>query len=1496
MEKILDTPPPEDNAGEMCYGECKDKLEKLKKDFLILKRKIFCSQDLIKKYNNKIKENEQMTTNIQTLQSALKLTEKKLNKRNIAVQSDAVRLQLENEKLRKASEDVAKLKEEYEIKIASDKQYIQQLVCKLKEMEDQNLDKIMKMELEKSGLQGKVKELEREIRNLQKNRGKMGSVSPTKPNELKKRGRKSLNSQKTVGLPVLENDLNCIDIEENDPKPESISESDNIILQECQNTNSANIEVQKLSDAPEIVLENEFKINLSSLEHKLSEKPICIDKNIMTDEYYDLKDNPYPLFCHKCRTLLNSKPVDEILDGMQMKPLITEFSRSPVHERNETSPVIHSNMSMIVENLEKKFKKLEKRVSQIKQTQNFYQNVPPCNHSHVQNCCRDNSMNDSFSLMNMMTTLINTMHSNKKKKKNRTKRLQRCKKKIHRKKNNCIDNWNVEPCNFDNAENTDVDSESLHTPIYTPLINHTRNNRSFRCSTNKNCIENLEEVDNCQPKHHSNTEIEKANKISKKSRKKRTNDNDHIEDEKINDYSEYQKQNNNHTENQCDDNYTVNYNEESSNKITNIEKNVDSDTLIENSENSQIKKVDKVSEIIPVQKPTYNNHHEERNVNYDINTRFDELYSSNATSIELISPSSLHKGAVQKQKKRKTNTNTASVKSSLLTRLRQLRNKSTKLPAKIFRNETLDNVERTEELNDTPIKKRRIAHMPKQDCFDDPKNNSVKTNHEEQLILNRLRVTRSMAKSSLSPNTSLEKESQNSLRSEENSIINNMTNVTNDHSSFQQEHQKDNENSFDKNQIDSNSALDISKKTHSNGQERQDSDKTQGLNNNCENKTSSISYELDNNKEEESLGTLSKVNKIDMKKSDMLIDLENLIENKSNEGIHLENNPELSNELFVSSDSKVEKFPILLEQEEPLISSEPEIKESPVSSKSKQENSLSSSQPEIKESPASSESKQEKFLASSESEIEETSLSLSSKPEKSLASPNSKLEELSVSLGSKPKESSMPGELSASLDTTFNTKEIYPKLTMSSTSNNPVPSDKLSKTSISTSEFYKDCVINLRNRTVAISPLKTINDSNDKSFRQNNGSKSLLDQYILQGKPKSTKKWSKFHHEVAMKLAKGAEEYVKIELKNLLDAETWTSLENEQIVNNLKTINNRSIAKSVVELLIELSDLKEPLDRTFTPPAPMMTKNQQKIVALLKKLDGLKNIIIDVLNSIEYTIFHMNSNISYEAAEELARIFTVLAKIKKDRERVRIMCCDVLYCLQKKGMFILSAVITSWPEVLPSHQEDRFQYLPACIAHAVKTFKHTQNEVSTKITQLNKLIRNMYKYPDEFLTSKSFVEKLLTDLMTPDHDRSVYTAIILLSKKEGSEWTYKNIISGGLLGMIVENKSSNVREALKLLGYLMKSFPIVDQNGYVKKITDQLCAILDSGATSIDIQEGVVFALLSLSRHNFNQIAESISMWEPPQSLSSELEEQLNIFFELRNVNFWKQFKKKRKM
>ncbi|KOC62740.1 hypothetical protein WH47_03724 [Habropoda laboriosa] len=332
-----------------------------------------------------------------------------------------------------------------------------------------------------------------------------------------------------------------------------------------------------------------------------------------------------------------------------------------------------------------------------------------------------------------------------------------------------------------------------------------------------------------------------------------------------------------------------------------------------------------------------------------------------------------------------------------------------------------------------------------------------------------------------------------------------------------------------------------------------------------------------------------------------------------------------------------------------------------------------------------------------------------------------------------------------------------------------------------------------------------------------------------------------------------ADKFVKKQLQRLINSE-WEASTHWNVIEQLKsTCTARIIAKGIVEFLSTEEEYNRNLDKSHTPPAPLMTKAQQRIAALLVDLEGSKPTVFQLVQAgIEYRLFRLNQTIEKHIIDSLARMYTVLARISKDREKVRIFCCDALYCLGLNAIIILYTVFTCWPEVFPSNETGN-KLLPKCMAHLIMAQQATTE--FPKLFALKNLVSVFYKYQTGTL-SADVLKELLTALQICPIEKSyseIETAVILLAKREGTTWTYKNIIRGALLPMIINNKLPSTYRAFYLLGNLMRAFPVQDKNNSVGEIVEQLCDLINSGEGSDEQKEGVISALLSLSRHKFDE-------------------------------------------
>ncbi|XP_033332491.2 uncharacterized protein LOC117223973 isoform X1 [Megalopta genalis] len=420
-----------------------------------------------------------------------------------------------------------------------------------------------------------------------------------------------------------------------------------------------------------------------------------------------------------------------------------------------------------------------------------------------------------------------------------------------------------------------------------------------------------------------------------------------------------------------------------------------------------------------------------------------------------------------------------------------------------------------------------------------------------------------------------------------------------------------------------------------------------------------------------------------------------------------------------------------------------------------------------------------------------------------------------------------------------------------------------------------------------------VNNNRDKSLNSKS-SIEILKQLNAEKKSLDKRHKKQFKNLACIRLV--TDEFVTRQLQRLVNSE-WENTVHWDVIEKLKITRTtpRIIAKNVVEFLTMEEHCKEKLDNSYTPPAPLMTKTQQKIAALLVDLEKVFPTTIELVQvGIEYKMFKLNQKqLQRSVVDSLARIYTILARIQKDRERVRIFCCDAIYCLGLNATIVLYTVFTCWPEVFPCNETNK-DVLPKCIAHL--TMSLTASDYP-KLNGLKNLVSVYYKYPTGTL-SIDMLDTLLTAFQETCHN-NIMIAIALLAKKESTAWTYKNIIKGALLPMIVNNKCSNQYKAFSLLGSLMRPFPTNDDDNSVGEIVEQLCALNDSNEGSHDQQEGVISALLSLSRHNFETILPNVLKWTPNALLHDRTVDQINGLYNQRDSAFWRRYisiyEKKRK-
>ncbi|XP_011144477.2 uncharacterized protein LOC105186147 isoform X1 [Harpegnathos saltator] len=406
-------------------------------------------------------------------------------------------------------------------------------------------------------------------------------------------------------------------------------------------------------------------------------------------------------------------------------------------------------------------------------------------------------------------------------------------------------------------------------------------------------------------------------------------------------------------------------------------------------------------------------------------------------------------------------------------------------------------------------------------------------------------------------------------------------------------------------------------------------------------------------------------------------------------------------------------------------------------------------------------------------------------------------------------------------------------------------------------------------------------DEDDQSLTPIN----QLRRYVNKNLKRNVKRLTYKERKKAIKIVTIAGKFVKKQLMRLMQS-NWEDSIHCGIVDKLRRICGPNlIAKCIVEFLSEYSEYNRVLDKSFTPPAPLMSRYEQKIMMLLIDLERSKpTVIASVRTAIQYKLFQLSGKLRFSEVESFTRIYVVLARLQNDREAVRIMCCDALYCMGYHAINVLYTALTSWPEIFP-HADAHKGFLPRCIAFLIS---QSSDNTYQKSQPLRMLMSKYYGYTEQ-IKVEDFADELMTAFADKKED-GLNTAIILLAKRNGSTWTYDNIIKTPLLPMIICQRYLCMYNAFSLLGKLMRAFPLKSKDTIVQDMSNQLADLLASDEFPGDVQQGIASALLSLARQEFHKVTIAVMKWTPKKTLRPSIIAQIDAHIKKRTPKFWKMY------
>ncbi|XP_076278794.1 uncharacterized protein LOC143208326 isoform X2 [Lasioglossum baleicum] len=299
----------------------------LTQNYLLLKKKICETHEVIKQYNDKLKECERVKSDLDSVTKQAKKVTCSYN----ATLAKVIKLEIQNTEYKKNINTLTTQVNDHKVKAAADQQYIQQLICKIKDVENQSIDKIMQYDLKNSSSEMKIKELEAELKTIKK----------TYETKIKKMEKKS---------PVENNDCHSSkDIITKNVATNTCSNSNNTITKNvatntCNNSNNVitkNVATNTCGNSNNVITKNTSTNttsnqtrNVGTITDKddITKQSQVSDKCVLTDEFYRVSDM-YPIFCAKCEVHIEPTPVDKICNVMtESCPKLLEKISSPLEK------------------------------------------------------------------------------------------------------------------------------------------------------------------------------------------------------------------------------------------------------------------------------------------------------------------------------------------------------------------------------------------------------------------------------------------------------------------------------------------------------------------------------------------------------------------------------------------------------------------------------------------------------------------------------------------------------------------------------------------------------------------------------------------------------------------------------------------------------------------------------------------------------------------------------------------------------------------------------------------------------------------------------------------------------------------------------------------------------------------------------------------------------------------------------------------------------------
>lgn len=143
--------------------------------------------------------------------------------------------------------------------------------------------------------------------------------------------------------------------------------------------------------------------------------------------------------------------------------------------------------------------------------------------------------------------------------------------------------------------------------------------------------------------------------------------------------------------------------------------------------------------------------------------------------------------------------------------------------------------------------------------------------------------------------------------------------------------------------------------------------------------------------------------------------------------------------------------------------------------------------------------------------------------------------------------------------------------------------------------------------------------------------------------------------------------------------------EMKELANAICNENRKVLISAILTYLMSPKRQSDTECRKYTPPAPIMTKQEQVLLFVLDyiRLQCHNDIFYDILKSIEYALFRLNHTPEFVHVENLSHFYAVICRFVGSVARLRTFVIDAMYCMSYKAIIVVNQCLNVWMHTLP---------------------------------------------------------------------------------------------------------------------------------------------------------------------------------------------------------------------